>query len=298
MYALHLFILYASYLSIPFLFFLVFLMIKRTKKITKSKIELIAFIILMLLTLSFIYARFIEPNIILTRTTQIETGFQAKIVVIADMHIGVYKDIAFLQRVANKINEISDVDAVLIAGDLTYYSPEDTEGLTEMFSPLKDIKVPTYAVLGNHDEEMPGPPIQKELILALKGNNISYLENTSAKTAKFTVLGLGDKDANKDDISKINDFSDKDNLIVLTHNPDTTLRYTNSIPDLTISGHTHGGQNRIPFLYKKLIPCNGDFDEGLYNTKTGKLFITGGLGEVGLPMRLGIPPTIEILELN
>ena len=83
----------------------------------------------------------------------------------------------------------------------------------------------------------------------------------------------------------------------MAHNPDTALEYENSIPDITICGHTHGGQIRIPFLYKQTIPCEGNFDQGLYETKYGKVFVTAGLGEVGLPMRLGIPPTIEILEL-
>ncbi len=85
--------------------------------------------------------------------------------------------------------------------------------------------------------------------------------------------------------------------MVFTHNPDTTLSYRKNIADLTIAGHTHGGQIRLPLIYKFAIPCKGDFDQGLYQSTTGKTFVTSGLGEVGLPMRLGIPPVIDILEL-
>ncbi|MEA1963050.1 MAG: metallophosphoesterase [Patescibacteria group bacterium] len=249
-----------------------------------------------LITSLFIYARFIERNIILTKTTKIETGFSSKLIVAADFHLGVYKDINFLKRIVKKINKIKNADAVLIPGDFTYYAPEDLETL---FSPLKDIKFPTYAILGNHDSEQPGPPIQAELQKALENNGVIFLHNSSEiiKNKNIKILGLGDKSAGEDDLSKINEFKKSDNLIVITHNPDTALEYKNSIPDITISGHTHGGQIRIPFLYKYAIPCSGDFDQGLYETNYGKIFVTAGLGEVGLPMRLGIPPTIEVLKL-
>ncbi|MCK5319920.1 metallophosphoesterase [Candidatus Parcubacteria bacterium] len=290
------FIFYSSYLAIPFFVFLVFFIFKKGKKSYKNKILFFITILLLLITSSFIYARFIERNIILTKTTKIETGFSAKLIVIADLHLGVYKDINFLKRVVKKINKIENADAVLIPGDFTYYPPENLE---KLFSPLKDIKFPVYAILGNHDSEQPGPPIQEKLQKALENNGVIFLHNSSSaiKNKNIKILGLGDKWANQDEVSKINEFKKSDNLIVIAHNPDTSLKYENSIPDLTISGHTHGGQIRLPFLYKKVIPCDGDFDKGLYETKYGKIFVTAGLGEVGLPMRLGVPPTIEILEL-
>ncbi len=259
---------------------------------------LITAILLLLITLLFIYSRFIETNLIFTQTTRVQTGFSSKIIVISDIHLGVYKDTNFLKRVVSEINVIKDADAVLIPGDLTYHPSEDLEDLKAMFAPLKDINLPVYAVLGNHDTEHPGPPIQQKLQKALESNKVIFLQNTyeTIKNTNITILGLGDNWANQDDISKINEFTKADNLIVMTHNPDTTLRYENSIPDITIAGHAHGGQIRIPYLYKYAIPCAGAFDQGLYEMTIGKVFVSAGLGEVGLPMRLGIPPTIDILE--
>ncbi len=88
---------------------------------------------------------------------------------------------------------------------------------------------------------------------------------------------------------------------MLTHNPDTALSYApNHYPDLTLAGHTHGGQVRIPYLYKRMIPVLGVdilWDQGLYRYKNGQVFVTSGIGEVGLPLRFLIPPVIDVLEL-
>ncbi|MEK7203294.1 MAG: metallophosphoesterase [Patescibacteria group bacterium] len=246
-------------------------------------------------TIFFIYARFIERNIIVTQNIKIKTGFFAKVIVIADTHLGVYKDRNFLKKVVNKINEQKNIDAVLIPGDLVDYPYGD---LATLFSPLKNLRAPVYAVLGNHDSEKSEPFVQKQLQEALETNGIIFLNNTYSviPNKNIIILGLGDNFTNQDDVAKIEEYNTQDNLIVLAHNPDTTLKYKNSIPDITISGHTHGGQIRIPFLYKFFIPCEGNFDQGLYNTLTGKIFVTSGLGEIGLPLRFGIPPAIDILE--
>lgn len=248
-------------------------------------------------TLLFIYARFIEPNIILTKHTDIDVGFSATIVVISDLHLGVYNNHSFLERIVKQINTLEGVDMVLIPGDFTYYPPSD---LDTLFSSLKEIKYPTYAVLGNHDSERPGPKIQKELQAALEKNGVIFLHNTNAlfERSNIHILGLGDKWADEDDIAQIDNFKAADNLIVLTHNPDTIMNYTNDIPDVTIAGHTHGGQIRIPFVYKHVIPSRYEFDEGLYHTKNGTVYVSAGLGVIGLPMRFMIPPRIDVLHLN
>ncbi len=293
---MHHIIFYGSYLAIPFFIYLIFLLVKKKEKVYKNKVLFVLIILALITTVSFLYARFIEPQIILIKNTQIETGFSAKFVVISDIHLGVYKGTHFLERIVEKINTIEQVDAVLIPGDFIYYPQEDLEVL---FSSLKQIKFPVYAVLGNHDTEESRQYIDEELQKALEENGVIFLSNSSAyiEQKNIRILGLGDKWTDEDDISKIDKFTIEDNVVVITHNPDTTLEYTNSIPDLTVSGHTHGGQIRIPYLYKKVIPCVGDFDAGLYDVGENNVFVTAGVGEIGLPMRLGIPPTIEILEL-
>ncbi len=289
-------IFYFSYLSIPFFLLLIILFFKYKKQLLNKKIILLLVIFGFIITSTFIYSRFIERNIILTQVTKVKVGFSSKLIVISDIHLGVYKSTSFLKRVVDKINKIKNADAVLIPGDFIYYPSKD---LDKLFSVLEEIKFPIYAVLGNHDSERPGPPIQKKLQKTLENFGITFLHNSSSMLVNknITILGLGDKWSSQDDISKIEKFKKTENLIIITHNPDTVLNYKNSIPDLTVTGHTHGGQIRIPFIYKSMIPCTGDFDQGLYKTKNGKVYVSSGIGEIGLPMRLGIPPVIDILEL-
>ena len=79
----------------------------------------------------------------------------------------------------------------------------------------------------------------------------------------------------------------------------TTLAVTAT---LLLAGHTHGGQIRIPWLYRKVIPSRLGFDRGerLLPIPGGQVrtFTTAGVGEIGLPMRLFNPPTIDLLHLR
>ena len=250
-----------------------------------------------LLSLLFIYARFIEPKLLFVNHYKIHTGFKSKYALIADMHLGIYNNISIMERTVAKINK-ENVDAVLIAGDFTY-EPQFYD-MKKLFAPLSHLNIPVYAVLGNHDCQQPGPDIRDELENVLKALGVHIITNKAVKLNGVTILGLGSLWARDDEIDLLDKYTKEDNLVVLTHNPDTTLDYMpNHTPDLTLAGHTHGGQIRIPYLYKNVIPVRGDvlWDQGLYSFKNEKVFVTSGIGEIGLPMRFLIPPTIDILEL-
>jgi hypothetical protein len=80
--------------------------------------------------------------------------------------------------------------------------------------------------------------------------------------------------------------------------PDTTLKYKNNLVDLTLCWHTHWGQIKIPYLYKKVIPTKWIFDEWLTMEKNTQLFVTSWLWIIGLPFRFLNPPVIDILEIK
>ncbi|MCC5929804.1 MAG: metallophosphoesterase [Cyclobacteriaceae bacterium] len=288
---------YVSYLAFPFLILLIFFTIRNYKIVCPFGLSSLLNIALFFLTSVFIYSRFVERNTIKIQHTKIEAGFSAKIIVFSDMHIGVFKDKKFLEKVVELVNKQDNIDAVLIPGDFTYFAPENS--LDNLFDPLRKIRFPVYAVLGNHDYGLPGWDVHEKLTAILDSKGVQVLHNqyTQLQNKGIYLLGLGDNWKGEDDTSLIDMFKEDDHLLVFTHNPDTFLKYRNNIADVSIAGHTHGGQIRVPLLYSQVIPCEGDFDQGLYKKDGKSFFVSSGLGEIGLPLRLGIFPAIDILEL-
>ena len=113
----------------------------------------------------------------------------------------------------------------------------------------------------------------------------------------FTLVGLGDRWANRDHLTPLEAAPKDKPIIVLLHNPDSAMQLKPNAAVLVLAGHTHGGQIRIPWLYKKVIPTVHPFDRGLHAIAPVPVFVSAGLGEVGLPMRFLNPPTIDVLEL-
>lgn len=229
--------------------------------------------------------------------TAIPLWIQKNIVLLADMHLGIYKDEKYLQRVVDRVNALSWIDLIVIAWDFTF-EPTASQTLDTLFAPLAQFTVPVYAVLGNHDVQKPWPDLTQALIATLKKYHVNLLENDRVNLWDSYLVGLDSMYTEQGDVSLLQYPKDNKPVIALTHNPDMTLSYTaKARADLTLAGHTHGGQIRIPWLYRYVIPTRGDFDRGFSHERLTQLYISVWLGEVILPMRLFNPPTIDVIHL-
>ncbi|MBD3270588.1 phosphohydrolase [Candidatus Peregrinibacteria bacterium] len=282
---------YGSYLVFPFILLLLFLFLKKWQR------WLMVF--LFLISLLFVYSRFIETQLIEVNEVDLElgnSGENLKIALIADLHLGVYKQSSFLERVVDKINQ-EDVDIVMIAGDFTY--DPDLETLDEIFEPLEKINAPVYAVTGNHDDEYPGYVIVEQVTDAVSSHDVRVIDDRLLSFDNLKLIGLSDLWGGEPEYGLLASVEEEDNVIVIAHNPDTIYEIKNPEKiDLMLSGHTHGGQIRLPFIYKSVIPTENEFDKGLYEINDAAVFVTSGLGEVGLPMRLFVPPEIVVIDLE
>lgn len=246
-----------------------------------------------------IYARFIEPNLLIVKQTKIKTGYVLKIALISDMHYGLYSTEWQKKRLVNKLNSL-ELDFIVVAGDWTY-EPRQTISLTKQLAPFKQLRHPIYSVPGNHDEQMPGPPLAKELRQALITNNIKPIEATTVDLGKVRLVGLADilsLDYRQPRVAALQQ-QDKP-LLLLTHNPDSLLYLPKlSQPFVMLAGHTHGGQVNLPILTDKILALTtvGHYKRGLYSlANNNQIFVSSGIGMVGLPLRFNMPPTIDVLN--
>ncbi|QQR93212.1 metallophosphoesterase [bacterium] len=264
-----------------------------------AKIILKALGVLFVLVLIIIfYSVYIERFNTQIQYTKINLGFEKRFILISDLHLGKFKDASYLALVVKKINSVENVDAVLIAGDFVY--KQDNTKLSEYFKPLSEIRYPTFAVVGNHDVLGSAADMKNQIVEVLESNKVNVLTNETLDFENIQIVGLGDRYVGNNHSTILNTLTIEDKVLVLAHNPDSVRDYLSlDNVDLTLAGHTHCGQIRLPILYKMILHVeNNDgiqFDKGYY--KSHKLFITCGLGEFGIPARLFNPPTIDVLDL-
>ena len=278
------FLFYASYLLIPYTGFLIWRLWKRKKFLLFDVLFLVFCVV-------FLWCRFVEPHWLRVQETELNgLNVHADVVLVADLHTGIFKGRSFVERLVEKVNAI-DAQFIILAGDYVYeMSPEN---LANTLEPLKHLNKPTYFVMGNHDRSAS----IKQTLSAL---GLKDIEHQVVDFGMFQLAGVGDYWANDDQI-KI-PLPAKP-TIMAAHNPDSAFKFNDKNIKLVLSGHTHCGQIRIPYLYRFIIPTDYDMDCGLqyaHNTITGKLpvYITPGVGETALPLRFLNPSTIDVLHLR
>jgi uncharacterized protein len=254
---------------------------------------------------AMIWAGQIEPNLLRVRSTALEltspVGEPIKIALISDIHWGLFGRDWQLQRLADRINSL-DIDAVFVAGDWTYEPKLD---LLAGFAPLKQLRVPIFAVLGNHDVEKPGPKLAAQLREALTANGVQFVEGKSIVWKGWHIIGLDDLWGGRP-LEQIKELfpepatESASNRLVLTHQPDTFALLPASVMQLGLAGHSHGGQVLLPYAtdWQLRTAMKQGWYNGLYETQHGKVFVTPGIGMIGLPWRFLVPPTIDVITID
>jgi len=291
-----------------------------SKKYLKTKrsawIVLIAILTLSILTV--IWGSFIEPRIITVNEQNLELGDKGKkirVALMADLHLGPYKGEGFVKRLGEKLGEI-DPDVVVFSGDLIHssYNQEKVDERLELLASLKYIsdEFPTYAVSGNHEYVIgkrndfshyyDSTPKLKTM---LKEAGVRYLSNESVLIDdKIWLTGLEEVWAQLANPQKALGVTNDDySKVLLVHNPDFFYDFSAQAQnfDLVLSGHTHGGQIRLPLIgsiVKLPTEFGRQYDRGLFQIKNTWLFITRGIGETGTRARLFNPPEIVVFDIE
>lgn len=280
--------------------------IELTDKIRKNrKVFLYPLVFILIFSwLVIFYGSFIEPRMIVTREYDVqfrESGEQLKVAVLGDFHLGPYNDEYLIKNVVRKLNRIRP-DLILLVGDYISYSTEAVEG----FYPFEDLWMPPlgiYAVTGNHDYKGE----VEEAVTALKKYNIVFLRNGGVtikiNNREIYIAGVDDYWFGDQDITEaLVRARPGQSVIFLAHNPDVVKYVPDNLRfDLMVSGHTHGGQIRLPFIGPVVQPPTDlprEYSRGLLEWEGKEFFITPGLGQVGPRARLFNPPEISILNIT
>ncbi|MFA6603778.1 MAG: metallophosphoesterase [Patescibacteria group bacterium] len=253
------------------------------------------------LWLAVFYGSFIEPKMLTVRTYEVSAGSgsdKISLAVVSDLHLGVYKGRAWTERVVRRINELKP-DVILLAGDFA----ANQAGL-EALEPFRDLRAKdgVYAVLGNIDYEIGGVDIRRRI----ESYGIEVLTNESVRLGdserEVRLIGLDDlKYGHPDWEAALAEVPAGAFTILAAHNPNAVQRAETLGLDVVVSGHTHGGQIRLPFI-GPLAPLptrlGRRFDRGLFDYGPVSLLITPGAGETGTRARLLCPPEISVLEIS
>lgn len=245
------------------------------------------------------WARLAEPEMLRVRETVLRgapaPAEPVRIALVADLHQGLFGRDHQLRRLVRRLNELG-VDAVFFAGDWTN---EPRRDLATGFAPLRDLRVPAFAVLGNHDTGAPGPPVAGALRQALQAHGVQVIEGRRIRWKGWELVGLADLwgGSPRGQIRSLR--GQHPPRLVLAHQPDTYAFLPPGSAFLAMAGHTHGGQIRLPWLTDQVLRnlTRNAWWDGLYDTPAGRLYVTPGTGMIGLPMRLGVPPTIDVISL-
>lgn len=244
------------------------------------------------------------------------------LVQLSDLHYdGLRLSEQMLEQAIAASNE-AEPDLVLLTGDYVTDDPAPIHNLVLRLKHLQS-RAGIYAVLGNHD--ICYPDSKAEITTALTSIGIHVLWNEIAYPLgqALPLVGLADYWSREFNLSAMSKLDIQKPRIVLSHNPDTAQLLKHWRVDLQLSGHTHGGQLRIPgigpvvTLYKKIrrsIPKSArrrvpfmqkdfakvvrrwEWAQGFHQVGSNQLYVNRGLGTY-LPGRLFCPPEVTVITL-
>lgn len=222
---------------------------------------------------------------------------------ISDIHIGNRFDFNYIIDSFKKAQEYAP-DFVVYTGD--YVSYENEEQIDQLHKVLKYAvkgSKSTFGILGNHDygHDWSEQNVADTISEVLFNADIHVLQNAQANAEGLNFIGLDDHwGLNFDPESILKHVDSEASNIVLCHNPDVCdLDVWNGYRGWILSGHTHGGQCKPPFLRAPMLPVkNKNYAQGQVDLEDGRiLYVNRALGHLW-QVRFNVRPEITLFELE
>jgi predicted MPP superfamily phosphohydrolase len=226
-----------------------------------------------------------------------------RIIQLSDLHLFPYTEIDLIQRAVEKASYLRP-DLIVLTGDYVFEKPDAIFDLVPILSQL-DAKYGIYAILGNHDywtnAEIVSQGFQEAHIPLLKNSGLPIQHGQQA----IHLVGLEDgwscvQGVGPDLELALSDLPSEVPIVLLMHEPDfADLFLHDERISLQLSGHSHGGQVRIPIYGAPILPLYGrKYEAGLYRVNQTWLYVNRGIGVIPPPIRLNCRPEITQITLT
>lgn len=246
---------------------------------------------LIIITLS--YAWLIEPQWIEINIYSVKAPVAAplKIMQLSDLHT---KGLGFVEKKVIRIIEEQQPDIILLTGDIS--SPGST--IEDYKSVLSKIRAPkgVYFVTGNWEYWLPINGFKS----LLDETHIINLDNKNIKlSGNAWLVGFDDVlEGNPDEVAALKDVPEDAYKIGIFHTPQFFDQIHKKI-NFSLSGHSHGGQMRLPFMKPFWLPAGtGEYVDGWFTKGKHKMYVSRGIGNSILPFRFFCRPEISIFNLT
>ena len=218
---------------------------------------------------------------------------------LTDFHFDPLYEVDFIAECVRQVNELKP-DVVLLTGDYISDTSHRFSDFAEVIGGLKPA-CGVFACLGNHDQWGHSKPITE----ALRAQHIDVLRNHHTRVAcnggELILAGLGSAWAGKPDWAAAGrGVKAGERVLALMHEPDFANQLsTDSRVVMQFSGHTHGGQIRLPGVGALRLPSWGkQFQAGFYDVGNLKLYVNRGIGTIEHHVRLFCPPEIACFDIT
>jgi predicted MPP superfamily phosphohydrolase len=225
-----------------------------------------------------------------------------KLVQISDIHVGPVVDTAFLESAIQRLSDLH-ADMIVITGDfMSCRGMEQIDAATRLMERLPSVRYGCFAILGNHDYSLgwSNAQVADRLTARLTDIGIRVLRNEFQVVAGMQLVGLDDfwgPNFRPGDVLPNVDWEKP--ALTLCHNPDAVDRPSLAVcRGWILSGHTHGGQCKPPFLPPPMLPVeNKRYTCGEFDLGDGRwLYINRGLGYLRR-VRFNMRPEITVFRM-
>jgi predicted MPP superfamily phosphohydrolase len=217
---------------------------------------------------------------------------------ISDLHAGYFLGAGAVRRLVSAVNALRP-QITVITGDMFHYGVQDAQMCADELAVLC-APLGVYAIMGNHERRLPGSEGEEPFRRAGLTVLVNEAHEIVAKGASVWMLGVDDLLVRRGDLRQaLRGVPDGACKVLLAHEPDFADHASRYSIDLQLSGHTHGGQVRLPGLGALLLPILGrKYPMGLYRVRDTWVYTNRGLGVNRPALRFNCRPEITLFTLR